>query len=494
MARLPYLVPYDPEFLGDGFTVPMPAPSCRGVLVQSGRVFDYIHYSLVMHRDRRTALFTAHNIDVSQRRSVPRTGWDLDFRLDREEQTGPGAYSSNPWDRGHLVRRAAVTWGSAQRAQDASDSTFYYTNAAPQHERFNQDEWLALEDWVLQAAGNIAPRLCVFTGPLYTVKDPYDGDVRIPSAFWKVVVLRDPSDDGDDLSALGFVMKQNEMWDDWNGSSLIDFRTFQVGIADIGGYTGLEFRELAELDEFEWRGVRFRDRTRLEPVPISGPGDIDFFGNRRRARGIRAPRTGAPPAEAGAVASHRRGSAGCPHCAGTLEDAVADLTQQVEALQHVVDTLLLEEGRGDDGGRRAAARQARQAYLRIVGGEAVGWGDYPECACIGHGQEWFCTGVLVAPKVVLTAAHCAPAIDKVLLGAQSVLMGGPQSETIDVKRVVVHPDYDGRVVPSHDIAVLVLDRPAATAPINGARSRFSSFPLDAAGTMIPRARPFSRRT
>ena len=30
MARLPYIIPYDPDFLGDGFSVPLPAPGCRG--------------------------------------------------------------------------------------------------------------------------------------------------------------------------------------------------------------------------------------------------------------------------------------------------------------------------------------------------------------------------------------------------------------------------------------------------------------------------------
>ena len=85
------------------------------------------------------------------------------------------------------MRRAAVAWGDLQRARDASDATFYYPNAAPQHERFNQDEWVDLEDWVLQAAGGVSSRLCVFTGPIYTTHDQYHGNTRIPSAFWKIV-------------------------------------------------------------------------------------------------------------------------------------------------------------------------------------------------------------------------------------------------------------------------------------------------------------------
>ena len=101
MARLPYLIPYDPDFLGDGFRVDLLRPSCRGRLLEAGRVFDYIHFSLVMHQDRKMALYTAHNIDVSQRQSVRRTGWNLDPRIDRASQTGPEVYANNPWDRGH---------------------------------------------------------------------------------------------------------------------------------------------------------------------------------------------------------------------------------------------------------------------------------------------------------------------------------------------------------------------------------------------------------
>ncbi len=239
MARLPYLKPYDPSFLGAGFQVPLLTPQCRGRLLQAGRVFDYIHFSLVMHEDRRMALYTAHNVDVSQRRSAPRTGWDIDPRIDRAAQTGPAAYSNNPWDRGHLVRRAAVVWGSAQEARDASDSTFYYTNASLQHSRFNQDEWLKLENWVLDSAGGASSRLCVFTGPIYTKRDQFFNQFRIPSAFWKVVVLRDPTAAGDDLAALGFVMKQNEFWDSFGGAAMLDLHLYQVGIGEIGRYAGL---------------------------------------------------------------------------------------------------------------------------------------------------------------------------------------------------------------------------------------------------------------
>ncbi len=469
MAQLPYLKPYDPDFLGNGFRVPLPTHHCRGCLAQSGRVYDYIHFSLVMHKDRRMALYTAHNIDTSQRRSVSRTGWDLDPRLEPSWQTGGGAYKNNPWDRGHLVRRAAVAWGPGSEAKDASDSTFYYTNASPQHQAFNQDDWLDLEDWVLQSAGAITPRLSVFTGPIYTTKDEFNEDTRIPSAFFKIVVLRDPTADGNDLSAVGFLMKQNKTWD----PTIENFKPYQVGIAELGKYTGIDFGDIALFDEFEWRQARFRDRSRMAPIPVDRSKKFEFFGNRRRSRGIKAIPVGNALPAIPLPATTRASSSpcGCSDDHGPLDDRVDALSEQVTALREMVE-LLLEFGPQPNKAERATMGAVRTFYDRIVGGESTAVGEFPECACIGNevgGQSrWFCSGVLVHPRVILTAAHCAPSIDQVYLGGRSInLIGVPGfGEVVEVERVIVHPDYHPDRVPSHDIAVLILAEEAQTIPVN----------------------------
>jgi len=98
-------------------------------------------------------------------------------------------------------------------------------------------------------------------------------------------------------------MKQNKLWHDWNGAAAHDLKLYQVGLSEIGAYSGIDFGFLANLDEFEWRQARFRDRARMEPIAITGYKDIEFHGDRRRERGIRAVPFGRPEGDAAAGAA-----------------------------------------------------------------------------------------------------------------------------------------------------------------------------------------------
>lgn len=204
--------------------------------LSKGKVFDYTHFSIVMNRIRKLAIYTAHNIDGKHLVSVPRTGkWRHDERVG-EYQTGNEAYSRNPWDRGHLVRRTAVAWGD--NAAKASSDTFHYTNAAPQHENFNQDEWLELENWVLNKAEQSQKRVCVFTGPIFSDSDQEYRAIQIPSAFWKIIVLTKPNGA---LSTVAFLMKQDEMWQDKKGKDFLNLTLYQVAVNVIEDLTDLDF-------------------------------------------------------------------------------------------------------------------------------------------------------------------------------------------------------------------------------------------------------------
>ena len=102
---------YHAEHLGE-FVVPLPDTStiAADVLPVDGRTdarLDYEHFTVVMSKSRRLALFTGVNIDGSASVSVPRGGdpWAFDGRIPEEAQAGDELYANNDFDRGHLVRR-----------------------------------------------------------------------------------------------------------------------------------------------------------------------------------------------------------------------------------------------------------------------------------------------------------------------------------------------------------------------------------------------------
>lgn len=113
----------------------------------------------------------------------------------------------------------------------------------------------------------------------------------------------------------------------------------------------------------------------------------------------------------------------------------------------------------------------------IVGGVEVTDNSYPWMAAISYLSEpsaaegQFCGGSLIAPEWILTAAHCF-ANDRrrqivharevnVLLGQRNLAYAG--GETINVSRIIQHPDYQTSGYP--DLALVKLVRPSAAKTI-----------------------------
>jgi endonuclease G len=272
---------YDEDFL----TVqPVPFPylidrSVDELLEVDGvSLFDYHHFSLAMNRVRRLAIYTAHNIDGQRKKTVSGgLGWNIDRRVGAEHQLGEVIYADNPWDRGHLVRRDAVVWGSLAQARRANRDTYHFTNAAPQHRNFNRDEWVFLEDWVLDGAVENNYRACVFTGPVFTDQDELYRGIRIPAGFWKVIVS--PRAPHGQVSTVAFLMNQYDFLHDSNGRRFLELRLYQVAVETVEELAFLEFDDdvKALQPESVLESFAVPEGVVAAPWPtISGPADIRF--------------------------------------------------------------------------------------------------------------------------------------------------------------------------------------------------------------------------
>src|SRR3546814_8573174 len=119
---------------------------------------------------------TATNIDGLQFKKVPRKdSWRKDTRISKEFQFGKELYTApkSNFDKGHMTKREDVQWGETFGiAFNAANSTFYYTNAVPQHNDLNRVIWRSLEDYILHhETKKNELRLCVFTGTVLTVSN-----------------------------------------------------------------------------------------------------------------------------------------------------------------------------------------------------------------------------------------------------------------------------------------------------------------------------------
>ena len=126
----------------------------------------------------------------------------------------------------------------------------------------------------------------------------------------------------------------------------------------------------------------------------------------------------------------------------------------------------------------AAAETDSPLLSLITGDDSRGW---EAVGRLNIGRAGFCTGAMIAPDLVLTAAHClfdkdtmkqVPAEDVEFLAGWR---NGRASAYRDVRRAFLHPEYeyrgregDLRVV--NDIALLELERPIQTSNITPFRT------------------------
>jgi endonuclease G len=256
---------YQADFLGSDMVVHAPdaGPGLRDVaarLLTAPRTsrdpkdytLKYANFSVMMHAERRLALWTAANVDGGNRFAIGRTAdnWRFDPRIPRDAQLGGFYYVGNNFDRGHLTRREDMEYGpTPMEAVQAAEDTCHWTNCSPQHSRFNQagNIWQELEQHILEES--IAAevfRAQVFTGPVLDEGDPSwerFPDIQYPVRFWKVAVARTATDS---LFAAAFILDQGEAIARFGIEADVEvpfgaFRTFQVPVSEVEDLTGLTF-------------------------------------------------------------------------------------------------------------------------------------------------------------------------------------------------------------------------------------------------------------
>lgn len=297
---------YDQQFLGK--VVEMPAlndeqqADLAPVDGNADCIVDYINYSLQLSASRRFPYFTASNIDGILFKKAPRKdNWRKDERVSKSHQWGTELYSAkfSDFDKGHMTKREDVQWGDTiSIAREAAASTFFYTNAVPQHAKLNQKIWRSLEDYILHTeTKERGLKVNVFTGPVLGSKDPFfvtliNGEqIRIPLLFWKIIyyVKSDQK-----LYCAGFLMSQssllynNEIVEEdttettmYEEELFMEFKeanTYQVNISTIARLTQLTFPDAIETYKSDKKIELILEEIDVEESFLEGANEEAMLG------------------------------------------------------------------------------------------------------------------------------------------------------------------------------------------------------------------------
>ncbi|MCX4856621.1 DNA/RNA non-specific endonuclease [Streptomyces canus] len=237
------LLGYNPDFLSEQIDLPQltAESSADAVKLDGSEVIPYTHFSLTLSKKRRFPIWVSWNVDGGSLKKLSRSGIPFikDPRLPANTQVGNELYEANRLDRGHIARRADLTWGSMPEAQKANTDSFFYTNITPQMDDFNQSTkhglWGELEDAVYDEVDVDDLKISVFGGPVFQDDDRVYRKLKVSRAFWKVIAFVERGE----LKAKGFLLTQN--LDQLEALDLDEFRVFQVTLDEIEERANIRF-------------------------------------------------------------------------------------------------------------------------------------------------------------------------------------------------------------------------------------------------------------
>jgi endonuclease G len=271
-------VGFSSDFLSKGVHLPQlsTANKQQAFKLDGSEVIHYTHFSLSLNKARQFAFWVGWNVDGGRLRKVSRKGipFVFDPRIGEEFQAGDELYAGNRLDRGHIARRADLTWGGLAEAKKANKDSFFFTNIAPQMDDFNQSGlggiWGELEDAVFTEVDVEDLRVSLFGGPVFREDDRVFREVKIPREFWKVIIFVENGK----LKAKGFLLTQS--LDQLEALDLTEFKVFQVALTELEARCGLTFPAALKAADSIGERLARRPEAMAERRPIHSLAEVDW--------------------------------------------------------------------------------------------------------------------------------------------------------------------------------------------------------------------------
>ncbi len=239
-------------------------------LVEGNRqgILHYTGFSVLYNSERKVPFVAAYNIDGADKADqAPRPAFRKDPRVLAELQLGKEFYDLRKditeFEIGHMASNNEM--GRGENGRLKAYQTFHFTNSVPQAEKLNSGLWQGLESYIIREAASVTgnKRICVFTGPMLTPKDPPYVKLpsfRIPLLFFKVIVFLSPKG----LYSTAFMMSHEK--------KLIEDKMFTVrrrrGLApeEVGFFNDFTYKKVFQVNipfveantglKFSWTGVK----------------------------------------------------------------------------------------------------------------------------------------------------------------------------------------------------------------------------------------------
>lgn len=114
----------------------------------------------------------------------------------------------------------------------------------------------------------------------------------------------------------------------------------------------------------------------------------------------------------------------------------------------------------------SAANDVNSIQSQIIGGTTAAAGEYLWFALLYQGSRWECGASLVAPDLLLSAAHCNLLnLTHALVGAWDLNTESPQSVVVEIVQTVPHPRFNDTTL-DNDLVVIRISPPVTSiAPV-----------------------------